>query len=74
MGYAYAVKNQGSVHFVTFTVHQWAYVFTRKAYCDILLESLLYCQNEKGLELFAWVIMSNHCHLIVRAKNEDLKK
>jgi REP element-mobilizing transposase RayT len=22
--------------------------------------------------VFAWVIMSNHCHLILRAKNEDL--
>lgn len=39
---------------------------------ELLLESLKYCQEEKGLEIYAWVIMSNHCHLIVRAKNENL--
>ena len=72
MGFAYQVKDQGAVHFVTFTVHQWADVFTRPIYVDALLESLRYCQKEKGLEIFAWVIMTNHCHFILRAKNENL--
>lgn len=72
MGFAYQVKDQCAIHFVTFTVHQWADVFTRPAYVDVLLESLSYCQKEKGLEIFSWVVMSNHCHLIVRAKNENL--
>ena len=31
------------------------------------MESLRYCQQAKGLELFAWCIMSNHVHLIARA-------
>ena len=72
MGYAYVVRDQGAVHYVTFTVHQWADVFTRQAYVDILLASLKYCQKEKGLEIYAWVIMSNHCHLIIRSKKENL--
>jgi len=72
MGKEYIVRDQGAVHFVTFTVHQWVDVFTRKAYAEILLESLKYCQLTKGLEVFAWVIMSNHCHLILRARNENL--
>ena len=72
MGFAYQIKDQGAVHFVTFTVHQWADVFTRPIYVDILLESLKYCQKQKGLEIFAWVVMTNHCHLIVRARNENL--
>jgi REP element-mobilizing transposase RayT len=72
MGFAYQIKDQGAVHFVTFTVHQWADVFTRPAYIDILIENLSYCQKEKGLEIFAWVIMTNHCHLIIRARNENL--
>ena len=37
-----------------------------------LLDSLKYCQKAKGLEIFAWVIMTNHCHLILRAKEENL--
>ena len=71
MAFAYVVKNQEAVHFVTFTVHQWVDVFTRQTYIDELINSLRYCQKEKGLEIFAWVIMSNHCHLIVRAAGDN---
>ncbi|CAN5826993.1 hypothetical protein BH24BAC1_BH24BAC1_38010 [soil metagenome] len=31
---------------------------------DLLLESLRYCQLHKGLELYPYVIMPNHVHLI----------
>lgn len=72
MPFEYRVKDQGAIYFVTFTVHQWVDVFTRKDYVDRLLDSLSYCQKEKGLEIFAWVVMSNHCHLIIRAKNNNL--
>ena len=34
MGKEYVVRDQGAVHFVTFTVHQWVDVFTRKAYAE----------------------------------------
>ena len=71
MAFAYIVKNQTEVHFVTFTVHQWADVFSRQTYIDELINSLRYCQQEKGLEIFAWVIMSNHCHLILRATGNN---
>ena len=71
MAFAYVVKNQEALHFVTFTVHQWADVFTRQTYVDVIIESLRYCQKEKGLEVFAWVIMSNHIHLILRASGKN---
>ena len=71
MAFAYVVKNQEAVHFVTFTVHQWVDVFTRQTYIDELINSLRYCQKVKGLEIFAWVVMSNHCHLIVRAAGDN---
>ena len=48
MSFAYQVKDQGAVHFVTFTVHQWADVFTRPIYVDILLDSLTHCQKENN--------------------------
>ena len=66
------IKDQGATHYLTFTIHQWVDVFSRKFYSEILLDSLRFCQTQKGLEIFVWVIMSNHIHLIVRAKNEDL--
>jgi putative transposase len=72
MAYSYSIKDQSAVHFVTFTVHQWADVFTRQQYTDILLDAIEHSQQNKGLEVFAWVIMSNHCHLIIRAKDNNL--
>jgi putative transposase len=47
-------------------------VFTRKDYRDIVLESIRYCQKEKGLRLHSWCIMSNHLHLIISAKENNL--
>jgi REP element-mobilizing transposase RayT len=51
-------------------VVNWLDVFTRNEYKDILIDSLHYCQREKGLEVFAWCIMTNHVHLIFRSIGE----
>ena len=56
------------MYFLSFAVVGWIDVFTRKIYRDILVETLKYCQKEKGLEIYGWVVMSNHVHLIGRAK------
>jgi putative transposase len=55
-------------HFITFSVINWIDVFTRESYTQILLDSLRFCIEKKGLRLHAWVIMSNHVHLIGSAK------
>lgn len=68
----YKIRNKMEIHFISFAVVEWVDVFTRKAYRDILLDSIRYCQQQKGLQLFAWCIMSNHVHLAVSAKNQDL--
>jgi putative transposase len=47
-------------------------VFARKDYRDIVLESLRFCQKEKGLLLHSWCIMSNHLHLVVSARQKNL--
>jgi putative transposase len=67
----YKIRDKEGIHFVTFAVTEWEDVFTRKDYCDILLDSIRYCQKEKGLILHAWCLMSNHVHLVVSAKNHD---
>jgi REP element-mobilizing transposase RayT len=48
-------------------VVEWLDVFTRNEYKDILVDSLIYCQKEKGMEIIAWCIMTNHIHLIFRS-------
>jgi REP element-mobilizing transposase RayT len=61
----YIIHNQQAVYYLTFTVVGWIDIFTRQAYRDIVIESLKYCQQKKGLHLHAYVIMSNHIHLVV---------
>jgi REP element-mobilizing transposase RayT len=61
----YQIRNQNAVHFITFSVIEWIDVFTRKMYADIIVESLIFCQKNKGLNIHAWCLMSNHIHLIV---------
>jgi putative transposase len=53
-------------YFATLTVVGWIDVFTRKRYCDLLLENLRYCINYKGLIIYAYVIMPGHIHLVAR--------
>ena len=72
MGRAYQIHDQSAIYFLTLTVVGWADVFTRKKNRDIILDSLSYCRNEKGLMVFAYVIMSNHVHLVCRSKNNSL--
>lgn len=57
---------------MTFTVVEWVDVFTRKDYRDIFIDSVKYCQENKGLLIHGWCMMSNHVHLIISAKNCDL--
>lgn len=68
----YKIRNQAAAHFMTFATVEWVDVFTRKDYRDIVLESIKHCQDNKGLILHAWCIMSNHLHLIVAAKENNL--
>ena len=57
-----------AAYFVTLTVVDWIDVFTRKVYVDIVLHNLEHCRATKGLEIFAYVVMPSHLHLIVRRK------
>src|SRR5680860_449048 len=69
MSRKYKFHNPEGVYFVSFAVEGWVDVFTRNEYKNILVENLKYCQNQKGLEIFAWCIMTNHVHLVIRAKD-----
>jgi len=49
---------------------------------EIFIESVRYCQQNKGLKLHAWCLMSNHAHLVFSRSGQyshsdilrDLKK
>jgi len=59
------------IYFTTTTVVDWVDIFTRPRYKHVIIESLRHCQQHKGLEIYAWVLMSNHLHLIVSARGTD---
>ncbi|WP_316734873.1 REP-associated tyrosine transposase [Pedobacter aquatilis] len=69
MATRYKFGDSGIPHFITFAVVNWIDVFSRECYKEIVVESLKFCVAEKGLNLHAWVIMSNHIHLIASAKD-----
>lgn len=66
------IRDQHALHYLTLQVVQWVDIFTRKSYRDIVIESFKYCQQNKGLEIYAYVIMSNHIHLLARSNVGDL--
>lgn len=68
----YKITDQGATYFVSFAVVAWVDVFSRKEYKDIFIKSLQYCQAQKGLVIYAWCIMSNHVHLIISAKQNNI--
>jgi len=63
----YNIENQYGTYFITFTLVGWIDLFTRKECVNIMIDSLNYCIDKKGLNVYAYVIMSSHVHLIVSA-------
>jgi putative transposase len=65
MGFKYRITTNDELYFLTITVVDWIDVFTRKELCEDLLDSLRYCQQHKGLKVYAWCLIPSHLHLVV---------
>jgi len=65
----YVIHDQQAIYYMTFTVVGWIDIFSRQAYRDIVIDSFKHCQQKKGLHLHAYVIMSNHIHLVASVEN-----
>lgn len=72
MSTGYKIYEKDGAYFLTFQIVGWVDIFTRPDYCEAVIESFQYCQRNKGLNLFAFVIMSNHIHLIAQSEVGDL--
>lgn len=55
------------LYFITTTVVEMVDIFTRPKYKHIILESLVYCQQQK-VKMYAWVLISNPLYMIVNAR------
>lgn len=72
MSEKYKFNNPDGIYFETSTITGWVDLFTRFDYCQIILDSLKYCQENKGLVIHAWCIMPSHLHMIISRNGDPL--
>lgn len=65
MSRKYKFRDQSKIYFVTFTVIDWIDIFIRDEYRNIIIDSVRYCQINKGLEVYAYCFMTSHIHWII---------
>jgi putative transposase len=55
-----------SLYFITATVLGWKQLFARPAYAQFVLDSLIWHRQHGRWALYAWVLMPNHLHAIIK--------
>jgi REP element-mobilizing transposase RayT len=56
-------------YFITITTVGWIDIFTRLNQKHIIINALKYCQENKGLEIYCYCLMSSHIHLLCKGTN-----
>jgi putative transposase len=72
MSEKYKMNDKDGIYFLTMTVVYWIDLFTRRELKDVLVDSLIYCQQHKALKIHAWCIMPSHVHLIISSDSGNL--
>ncbi|MBK7343687.1 MAG: transposase [Saprospiraceae bacterium] len=65
------ILDQHGLNFLTLTVVGWIDVFSMASHRNILLQSLDFCRRQKGLLIYAYVIMTNHLHLVAQVNEQN---
>lgn len=73
MSIKYKFQDQTRLYFITFAVVEWIDVFSRREYRDIFIESLKFCQQRKGLQIYSWCLMTNHVHMIIGSADQPMQ-
>ena len=60
------------LYFITIAVVSWQPVFIRREYSEHVMTCLRHCRDRKGLEIYAYVLMPNHLHAVVRSGGRPL--
>lgn len=64
----------GEIFFFTATIRQWKPLLKESFYCNVILDSLQYLSSKELADVFAFVIMPNHIHLIWRTNKLNGKE
>jgi len=70
MSTKYKATTTEEAYFITITTVGWIDVFTRLNQKEIIIKALNYCQQNKGLEIYSYCLMSSHIHLLCKATND----
>jgi REP element-mobilizing transposase RayT len=65
MSTKYKATTTDEAYFITITTVGWIDIFTRLN----IINSLKHCQENKGLEIYAYCLMHSHLHLLCKATN-----
>jgi REP element-mobilizing transposase RayT len=63
----YKIFEENHPHFLTCTIVGWLPVFTRQDSVNIVFDSWRFLQRERELQIFGYVVLENHLHLIASA-------
>ena len=64
----YRIRDNDKAYFLTLTVTGWVDIFTRLEQKLLIVKSLKYCQENKGLIIYAYCLMPSHLHMICQAE------
>lgn len=67
MSTKYKAVTTDEAYFITITTVGWVDIFSRLNQKHIITNALKHCQVHKGLEIYAWTLMSSHLHLFCKA-------
>jgi putative transposase len=72
MSERYKAFDAEAPYFITFTLVEWIQLFTIQQFAAIVVDSLKFCVQNKGLLIYGYCIMPSHVHLIVQSKKDLL--
>ena len=68
----YKLQNTDYPYFITSTIVNWIRLFDQNEFKHLLFQNLIFYQSKYEIEIFAYVIMPDHFHMV--CKSEQLRK
>ena len=65
---------KGEIYFWTATINQWFHLLEKDEYKNVIIDSLQYLSDTGKVDVFAFIIMPNHIHLIWRTNEPNGKE
>lgn len=72
MSERYKAFDPDAPYFITFTLVEWIQLFDIHQFATIVVDSLKFCVQNKGLLIYGYCIMPSHVHLIVQSPKNPL--